>query len=128
MVARRGRKKAPRRRRDNSIKVLNLAEGYVQANILTEAFAGSSALEFIGGEVIPGVSSGGGISLFEIVKRPELLGTIGERASDPSKIFNVVIMSALASTGFKFGKRLLRKNINMVNRMVFKPLALGVKL
>ena len=100
----------------------------MQANILTEAFAGSSALEFVGGEVLPGVSSGGGISLLEIVKRPELLGVIGERASDPSKIMNVVIMSAVASTGFKFGKRLLRKNINMVNRMVFKPLALGVKL
>ena len=127
MARRRTRRKTPRRR-DRSIKVLNLAEGYVQANILTEAFAGSSALEFIGGEVIPGGSSGGGISLFEIVKRPELLGVIGDRASDPSKIMNVVIMSALASTGFKFGKRLLRKNINMVNRMVFKPLALGVKL
>ena len=126
MARRRTKRKAPRR--DRSLRVLNLAEGYVQANILTEAFAGSSALEFVGGEVLPGVSSGGGISLLEIVKRPELLGVIGERASDPSKIMNVVIMSAVASTGFKFGKRLLRKNINMVNRMVFKPLALGVKL
>lgn len=127
MARRRTRRKTPRRR-DRSIKVLNLAEGYVQANILTEAFAGSSALEFVGGEVLPGVSSGGGISLLEIVKRPELLGVIGERASDPSRIMNVVIMSAVASTGFKFGKRLLRKNINMVNRMVFAPLSLGVKL
>ena len=128
MAARRRGRKAPRRRRDTSIKILNLAEGYVQANILTEAFAGSSALQFLGGEVIPGVASGGGISLYELVKRPELLGVIGERASDPSRLVNVAITSALASTGFRFGKRLLRKNINMVNRMVFKPLALGVKM
>ena len=110
-MARRTRgRKAPRRRRDNSIKILNLAEGYVQANILTEAFAG------------------GGISLFELVKRPELLGVIGKNASNPGKLANVVIMSALANAGFRFGKRLLRKNINMVNRTVMKPLALGVKL
>ncbi len=108
--------------------ILGLAEGYVQANILTEAFAGSSALEFVGGEVIPGVSSGGGISLIEIVRRPELLGVIGKNASNPGNLMNVVIMSAVANAGFKFGKRLLRKNVNMVNRMVFKPLALGVKL
>ena len=128
-MARRTRgRKAPRRRRDNSIKILNLAEGYVQANILTEAFAGSSALQFVAGEVVPGVESGGGISLFELVKRPELLGVIGKNASNPGKLANVVIMSALANAGFLFGKRLLRKNINMVNRTVMKPLALGVKL
>ena len=128
-MARRTRgRKAPRRRRDNSIKILNLAEGYVQANILTEAFAGSSALQFVAGEVVPGVESGGGISLFELVKRPELLGVIGKNASNPGKLANVVIMSALANAGFRFGKRLLRKNINMVNRTVMKPLALVVKL
>tara|TARA_R100001086_G_scaffold149825_1_gene79604 strand:+ start:96 stop:479 length:384 start_codon:yes stop_codon:yes gene_type:complete len=127
MARRRGRK-ITRRRGPKMTSILGLAEGYVQANILTEAFAGSSALEFVGGEVIPGVSSGGGISLIEIVRRPELLGVIGKNASNPGNLMNVVIMSAVANAGFKFGKRLLRKNVNMVNRMVFKPLALGVKL
>jgi hypothetical protein len=122
------KKKTTRRRDPNKIKILNLAEGYVQMNILTENLAGSSALEFVGGEVLPGVSSGGGISLIEIVKRPELLGVIGERASDPGRLVNVAVQSSLAAIGFRFGKRALRRNINMVNRMVFKPLALGVKL
>ena len=127
-MPRRMKKKVTRSRDPNKIKILNLAEGYVQMNILTENLAGSSALEFVGGEVLPGVSSGGGISLIEIVKRPELLGVIGERASDPSRLVNVAVQSSLAAIGFRFGKRALRRNINMVNRMVFKPLALGVKL
>ena len=122
------RKKKVTRRRDTSFKILNAAEGYVQMDILTRNLAGSTALEFVGGEVLPGVSSGGGISLIEIVKRPELLGVIGERASDPSRLVNVAVQSSLAAIGFRFGKRALRRNINMVNRMVFKPLAWGVKL
>jgi len=124
----RRRRKATRRRRDTSLKILNLAEGYVQANIVTEALMRTNPIEFAVGDVVPGIASGGGISLVELLRRPDLIGTIGARASDPRNIANIAIQSALANVAFKFGKRALRRPINLMNRTVFKPLALGVKL
>ena len=127
MARRRSRRKAPRRR-DNSIKLLNVAEGIVQANIVTEKLMRTDALTFALGDVIPGISSGGGISLYEIIRRPELLNTVGERAMNPRNLAEIAITSAVANFGFKFARRALRRPVNMLNRTVFKPLALGVKL
>ena len=127
-MARRGsRRKAPRRR-DNSIKLLNVAEGIVQANIVTEKLMRTDALTFALGDVIPGIESGGGISLYEILRRPELLNVVGERAMNPRNLAEIAITSAVANFGFKFARRALRRPVNMLNRTVFKPLALGVKL
>jgi len=122
------RRKATRRRRDNSIKLLNVAEGLVQANIVTDKLMGVDALTFALGDVVPGISSGGGISLAEIIRRPELLNTVGERAMNPRNLAEIAITSAVANFGFRFAKRALRRPVNMLNRQVFKPLALGVKL
>lgn len=127
-MARRGRKMAPRRRGPRMTSILGLAEGYVQGNIITENLMGSNPLEFVLGEVAPGVSSGGGISLVEIIRRPELLGVIGANASDPSKLANIAVQSLMARVAFKFGKRVLRPNINLLNRLVFRPANIGVKL
>lgn len=119
---------APRRRGPRMTSILGLAEGYVQGNIITENLMGTNPLEFVLGEVAPGVSSGGGISLVEIIRRPELLGVIGANASDPSKLANIAVQSLMARVAFKFGKRVLRPNINLLNRLVFKPANIGVKL
>ena len=64
----------------------------------------------------------------EIAKRPELLGTIGSRAMNPEKIINIAVKSAVANVSFRFARRALRRPINLMNRTVFKPLALGVQL
>jgi hypothetical protein len=123
------RKKAQRRRSPRTFKLLGLAEAAVQANIVTEELAGVNVVQFIAGDVGPSLMvSGGGISLLEIAKRPELLGTIGQRAMNPERIINIAIKSAVANVGFRFAKKALRRPINMMNRMVFKPLALGVSL
>tara|TARA_Y100000004_G_scaffold188570_1_gene242880 strand:+ start:824 stop:1186 length:363 start_codon:yes stop_codon:yes gene_type:complete len=119
---------APRRRAPRATSILGLAEGYVQANIVTEQLMKVNPLEFVVGDVVPGVSSGGGISLVEIIRRPELLGTIGMNASDPSKLANIAVQSLVARAAFKFGKRILRPNINLLNRLVFRPANIGVKL
>jgi hypothetical protein len=109
--------------------LLGVAEAMVQASIVTEELADVNVIEFIAGDAGPSLQvSGGGISLLEIAKRPELLSTIGERAMNPEKIINIAIKSAVANVGFRFAKRALRRPINMMNRMVFKPLALGVSL
>jgi len=122
-------KKTQRRRSPRTFKLLGLAEAAVQANIVTEELAGVNVVQFVAGDVGPSLMvSGGGISLLEIAKRPELLSTIGARAMNPEKIINIAIKSAVANVGFRFAKKALRRPINMMNRMVFKPLALGVSL
>jgi hypothetical protein len=122
------RKAAPRRRGPRMTSILGLAEGYVQANIVTEQLMKVNPLEFVVGDVVPGVASGGGISLIEIMRRPELLGTIGMNASNPAKLANIAVQSLVARAAFRFGKRILRPNINLLNRLVFRPANIGVKL
>jgi hypothetical protein len=127
MAARR-RKKATRRRGPKMTSIIGLAEGYVQANIVTENLMKTNPLEFVLGDVAPGISSGGGISLVEIIRRPDLLQSVGERAMNPSVLGNIAIQSLVSRAAFKFGKRVLRPNINMLNRLVFRPANIGVKL
>jgi hypothetical protein len=127
MAARR-RKKATRRRGPKMTSILGLAEGYVQANIVTENLMKTNPIEFVLGDVAPGIASGGGISLVEIIRRPDLLQSVGERAMNPSVLGNIAIQSLVARSAFKFGKRILRPNINLMNRLVFKPANIGVKL
>ena len=106
-----------------------MAEAAVQANIVTEELAGVNVVQFIAGDAGPSLMvKGGGISILELAKRPELLGTIGQRAMNPEKIINIAIKSAVANVGFRFAKKALRRPINLMNRTVFKPLALGVSL
>ena len=128
MAARRGSKKATRRRGPKMTSLLGLAEGYVQANIVTESLMKTNPLEFVLGDVVPGIESGGGISLVELIRRPELLGTVGMNASNPAVLANIAVQSLVARTAFKFGKRIMRPNINLMNRLVFRPAGIGVKL
>ena len=108
--------------------ILGLAEGYVQTNIVTENLMGTNPIEFVLGDVVPGIVSGGGISLIEIMRRPDLIGSIGTAAMDPGKLANIAVQSLVARVAFKFGKRIMRPNVNLLNRLVFRPAGLGVKL
>jgi hypothetical protein len=121
--------KAPRRRRNNGIKLLNVAEAYVQANIVTQALVQTDPISFVAGDKGPTLTvAGGGISLIEIIRDPQLISTIGARATSPDNIIDIAIKSFVANAGFKFAKRALRRPINMFNRQVMRPLALGVSL
>lgn len=123
------RRATRRRRRDNSFKILAAAEGYVQANIVTEELMDVSPIQFVFGDAGPSFAvSGGGISLIEIARNPNLLGTIGARAMSPDKILNIAGKSFLANVGFRFARKVLRRPIANMNRQVFKPLGMGVKL
>ena len=124
------RKSATRRRRSpRGIKLLNVAEGFVQANIVTQTLMDVDPLQFVLGDAGPSlIASGGGISLLEIAKRPDLLTTIGARAMDPQNIINIAVKSAVANVSFRLAKRALRRPVNLLNRQIFSPLALGVRL
>jgi len=120
--------KAPRRRRNTGVKLLNIAEGLVQANIVTETLMDTSAIEFVIGDTGFGnVVSGSGISLVEIARRPELLSTIGARAMIPSNVINIAVKSAVANLGFRFARRAVSRPVRLINKQL-RALNLGVTL
>ena len=133
------------RRRDNSIRVLNVLESYMYANILSQGLAGTSPIGLVTGETDLGYSakpsgipsldaiSGGGvvgagqISLGDMVAQPSLaLATISDNFA--SNYQAMAIQSFVTRATFKFGKRLLRAPISNVNRNIMKPLGVGIKL
>lgn len=118
------RRKATRRRRSpKSISILNVGEAFVQANLLTEAFLGTSAIGFLFDS-----PDKPGISLPDIVANPQKLGDKLEMTVNASNVLDVAIKSALTSITFRFMKRALRRPVNQFNRQIATPLALGVKL
>ncbi len=140
------RKKKTRRRRDTSIRLLNVLEAYTYASILSEGIMGTSPWGFVTGDKdltqrsvydssvdttslswTGGVASPGGISLRDLASEP------GQAISEMAGMFqanmtNMAIQGVMVGATFKFGKRLLRRQINNVNRNLFKPLGMGVKL
>ena len=83
-------------------------------------------IQFLLGDEGPTLmASGGAISLLEIVKRPELLTTIGARAMNPENIINIAVKSAIANVGFRVAKRVTRRPVNLLNRQM-RMLNLGV--
>ena len=126
----RRRKAAKRRRSPKSFKLLNAAESYAQLNIATSNFLGTNAAEFFLGDLgVKGIgqTKQGEYSLAELIRNPQLLGTVGKRFADPERVISVVVQSALTNVGFRVVKRLLRRNINQINRPM-KQLGLGVTL
>ena len=126
MARRRARKMQRRAPRQTSI--LGFMEAYGQGNLLTQTFFNSNPISFLIGDAGVGFSTSGGTSLLELIKDPSRLDTIAKSRFDARTIGTLAIQSAVMSFGFRMAKRALRKPINQVNRTVFKPLALGVKL
>ncbi len=120
------RKTKRTRRRARNISLLSVAESYAQANLITETYLGSNPIEFMFGDAGFGFNTGRGeYSLSEIVRNPNLLGTIGARFMDPQRAAKAIVGSALINIGFKFGKKALRRSINAVNRPM-RQLGIGV--
>ena len=140
-MARRGARKARRRRSPRSIKLLNVAEAYLQGSYLTQlAFrtnpinfflgsttAGAGFANVFGGGT-PGLVSGSAIGITEIVKDPNMLGQVFQNMASPSAIVETAIKSAVTNASFRMAKRALRRPISSFNRQIAKPLGLGVTL
>ena len=143
------RKTKTRRRQSRMFSILNAVEAYTYASILSTGVMGSSPYGFLTGKSnITQVSSGtygpfqdggmsmiGGnyykgaqeISLSEIIQSPDV--ALGAMAQNFEQNYQAMaIQSLLTSVSFKFGKRLLRRQISNVNRNIMKPLGIGVKL
>ena len=128
MAAKRGKKRGIRRRKQ-VIKLLNIAETYVQGNIITQGLFGTDPVSFVFGDAGPTFAvKGGGMSIVELVRNPELLETVGSRAMNPERLITMGLKSAGANVGFRLARRFLRNSINKMNRDVFGPLNIGVKI
>jgi len=138
----RGRKKS-KRRRAKTISLLNLAESYAYASILTEGVAGTTPYNLIVGgsdiamgkviDVGLGTASLTGYTGTDQITLTEMVTSPDVAFSTMSSNFmanwqNMVVKSFAVSVGFRVGKRLLRRPLNNVSRNIFKPLGLGVRL
>jgi len=131
------RKVKTRRRRSTGIKILNLAETYLYANVLTQGALGGSPYDVVtgSGDIAPiygdniyGNYSGTGlISLRDMIQNPNVaLGTVQKNLQ--SNLVPMMIQSAGIQIGFRLGKRLLRKPISATNSGLKMALGAGIKL
>jgi len=131
MAKRRGRK--TRRRTAKKISLIDLAESYAYASVLTSGVFNNSPIGVLGfdgtGSGMAMATTNGGSTL-----------TLGGIVSDPGSSFDAMQANfmqnyqamAVSAIGigltFKFAKRLLRKPLANVNRNLMAPLGIGVKL
>lgn len=137
------RRKSSPRRRSRSVSLLNVAESYAYANILTSGLMGTTPVGFITGASDLGYKSPN-VGAGSLMASPVMVGgdaiSLGDIVSAPDAAFGVVqnnfmnnyqsmaIQSIGVGLSFRLGKRLLRRPISNVNRNIFKPLGAGFKL
>jgi len=135
------RKKKTKRRRDNSIRLLNVLEAYTYASILSEGITGSSPWSFVTGDFdliettvtkpFTGeeIAWGGtdAISLKDLAREPgQALAVMSTNFG--ANLTTMALQGIFTGVSFKVGRRLLRRPIANINRNIAKPLGLGVKL
>jgi hypothetical protein len=139
------RRKSSPRRRSRATSLLNVAESYAYANILTTGLMGASPVGFITGKADLGFEEvrsynqlTGNTTSLEMVGGKVI--SLGDLISAPDQAFGIVqnnfmnnyqqmaVQSLGIGIGFRLGKRLLRRPISNVNRNIFKPLGAGFKL
>lgn len=142
------RRKTKRKRRSPKLfSILDAAQAYAFANLLTMGSTGTSPVEFVTGkydlgtkttstiDVGLGVSSGSmttlvgatAISLADIVNQPTL--AFDQISANVRQNWQAMAIGAVATqVSFKLFRRLMRQPINNVNRTIMKPLGVGIKL
>jgi phosphosulfolactate phosphohydrolase-like enzyme len=129
------RKKAKRRRSPKTISLLNIAESYAYANVLTGGVMGNSPVGVLG---FDGSGAAGGAGYGMTTTNGAM--TLSSIVSDPGSSFDTMSANFMANyqamavsaigigITFKFAKKLLRKPIANVNRNLLAPIGIGVKL
>jgi hypothetical protein len=126
MAARRGRKKTTRRRR-KSFNVTNAIFSVAYGSILTEGVFKSSLPEFLLGDLGFGIQSGGGISLKELIARPDLFNQAASNAT--ASLPTMVIQSFALGISERIFKKVMAMPLRRINSGLVKPLlGAGIKL
>ena len=129
------RKKAKRRRSPKTMSLLNIAESYAYASVLTGGVLANSPVGVLG---FDGSGAAGGAGYGMTTTNGAM--TLSSIVSDPGSSFDSMSANFMANyqamavsaigigITFKFAKKLLRKPISNVNRNLMKPLGIGVRL
>jgi phosphosulfolactate phosphohydrolase-like enzyme len=129
------RKKAKRRRSPKTISLLNIAESYAYASVLTGGVMANSPVGVLG---FDGSGAAGGAGYGMTTTNGAM--TLQSIVSDPGSSFDSMSANFMANyqamavsaigigITFKFAKKLLRKPIANVNRNLLKPIGIGVRL
>ena len=127
------------------MSLINIAESYAYATILTEGLMGTSPVGVItGASDIKAIQSSASGSRSMVSDYSTYSGTeeisLADLVASPDVAFSQInsnmmsnwqamaIQSLTVGLTFKFGKKLLRRPVANVNRNIFKPLGMGVKL
>ena len=141
------RRTKAKRRRSRSISVLNLAQTYLYANVLTQgAMSGSPYAVITGEDDVPASATNttsiynsafGGqyasdswaspISLRDLINNPNA-SIAAIQGNVARNLVPMMIQSAMIGVSFKLGRRLLRQPINATNRGLKMALGAGIKL
>lgn len=149
MARRKTMKRKTRTRRKRGFNIVNAAELYLQTDVLTRNFAGTTPLTFFTGQEMGNVGTATqigtgrtysvqGMGYFpanDSITLPELLGIgsapIGGVRTNQilmdnirANAVNALIQSAGIKIGFTIGKRLLSKQRSFINNKVLEPLGM----
>lgn len=136
------KRKKSRRRSPKTTSLYDVAVAYGNMSILTEGALGTSPWGFVTGATDLGMSvvsdralgvgtmemtGAGEISLGDLVKEPGLaFSTITSNVA--SNWLPMTISAVTFNAGAQIFKRAMRKPINTANRVIFRPLRLGVRI
>jgi len=124
------------------ISVLNVLESLTYATILTEGVAGTSVFGLITGGTDLQQSSvyDAGLGTSSMTWQGGSALSLGDIATEPGQAIQIMqtnfmnnwrgmaLSSFFTGLTFKFGRRLLRRPINNINRNIMKPLGMGIKV
>jgi hypothetical protein len=135
------KRKTKRRRSPKTIGLLNVLESLTYASIISEGVAGTSVFGLFGDTDLTQSSvydQGLGLSTTTWTGGSAL--SLGDMISEPGQALsimqtnfmgnwkNMAVKSFVTGLTFKFGRRLLRRPINNINRNIMKNIGLGVRV
>ena len=132
----RRRAKSKRRRSPKQFSLLNAAEAYAYASILSAGVFGNSPWGFVTDQSdiaqstdtsLMAYTGAQSLSLSELVTHPDV--AFGQMQSNVMSNYQAMAIASIStSVGFKLFRKLMRKPISNVNRNIMKPLGVGIKL
>ena len=132
----RRRRKSKRRRSPKQFSLLNAAEAYAYASILSAGVFGNSPWGFITDQSdiaqstdtsLMAYTGAQSLSLSELVTHPDV--AFNQMQSNVMSNYQAMAIASITTgVGFKLFKKLMRRPISNVNRNIMKPLGVGIKL
>ena len=132
----RRRAKSKRRRSPKQFSLLNAAEAYAYASILSAGVFGNSPWGFVTDQSdiaqstdtsLMAYTGAQSLSLTELVTHPDV--AFGQMQSNVMANYQAMAVASITTgVGFKLFKKLMRRPISNVNRNIMKPLGVGIKL